>query len=301
MDKKYKLHSTVIKANDDGSIRFRLIDKTLDSDSEVLLPDGARTDRIKKNPVWLWCHNIEMWGGTVRPPIGKMLLKTIEKTEKFFDVDVMFDEMNDDFAKMVAAKHRSGFLNACSVGFDPITVSRDTVYPNQQGVTYEEFMINEGSSVPIPANPNALQQKEWGEFLETCEKSGLKLSNMKAMAQKIGWEPEIVEDAFPEKTQVPVEEKISEPYDFTKDVAEVRQRVVRLCEESKNVDPEILKDGAELINEMVERLIETIDIEVKTKPDEADEEFLKQLDDAVHPKENELLTQLKQVQDLIKS
>ena len=46
-DNVYKAqpHNTVIKVNDDGTIRFRLITPALDSYSEVVRPEGARHDR----------------------------------------------------------------------------------------------------------------------------------------------------------------------------------------------------------------------------------------------------------------
>ncbi|KKK74683.1 hypothetical protein LCGC14_2881310, partial [marine sediment metagenome] len=167
---KYKVAGQVSKANDDGSINFHLITDDLDRESEVLLPMGAVLDNWKKNNVWLWAHNIEAWGGLERPPIGKININTIEQTEHFLGIDVFFDEKNDEFAKMVAAKHRDGFLNATSVGFIPITVSTDTVKPDQKGVTFEKFEVLEGSSVPIPANPAALQQNNWGGFVDDCKR-----------------------------------------------------------------------------------------------------------------------------------
>ena len=194
---KYKVARQVSKANDDGSIKFHLITDDTDRDSEVLLPQGAVLDNWKSNPVWLWAHNIEAWGGLERAPIGKINTATIEQTDHFLGVDVFFDEKNDDFAKMIANKHRDGFLNATSVGFMPITISTDTVNPDQKGVTFEKFEVLEGSSVPIPANPAALQQNNWGGFVDDCKKYGFTNIGMKAWLKMAGWTDEEIKDSLP--------------------------------------------------------------------------------------------------------
>lgn len=194
---KYKVASQVSKANEDGSIKFHLITDDVDRDSEVLLPMGAVLDNWKQNNVWLWAHNIEAWGGLERPPIGKININTIEQTEHFLGVDVFFDEKNDEFAKMIANKHRDGFLNATSVGFIPITVSTDTVKPDQKGVTFEKFEVLEGSSVPIPANPAALQQNSWGSFVDDCKKYGFTNLGMKVWMQMAGWSEQEIKDGLP--------------------------------------------------------------------------------------------------------
>ena len=193
---------SIIKANDDGSIRFHLITLTVDRDSEVLLPKGANVKNLRKNPVWLWGHNIEAFGGMLRPPIGKQLMKTLEITEEFYAVDVLFDEQNDPFAKMVAEKHRNGFMNASSVGFLPTSVSNTQILDGQKGVTYEKFEVLEGSSVPIPSNPAALQQREWGEFLDACKGQGFNFDGIKSCLKMAGWEKVDIEDALPKGNQI---------------------------------------------------------------------------------------------------
>jgi len=65
----------------------------------------------------------------IRPPIGKGIYKSIEQNKEHFDVDVLFDEKNDEFAKLIANKVRDGFLPACSVGFYPVVISKDTDLP----------------------------------------------------------------------------------------------------------------------------------------------------------------------------
>ena len=268
MKNQYRL-GAVTKANDDGSIKFRLITDAVDSYGEVVLPKGARIDRIEKNPIWLWCHNQEMWGGIIRPPIGKMNTNTIEIDENHFDVDIEFDEKNDDFAKMIAAKHRDGFLNACSVGFQPIGISNEPARDGQKGVTHVDYMVLEGSSVPIPANPEAVQQREWGEFLAACEKYGFGIDGIKAGLKMGGWQEYEIKQATDKKIQVaagnyeikvvekpePVDsEKLSHPFDLKKSIAEIRQRLIHFKDEvySNNIElteaeKTLLADGLEAL------------------------------------------------------
>ena len=194
--KKYKVTGSILKAeNSDGSIRIRLISDALDRDSEVLMPKGAVIKNWKSNPVWLWAHNIEAFGGLARPPIGKGLVDTVEQTDQTFDLNVMFDEKNDPFAKMVADKHRDGFLNASSVGFMPITVSQDIHHEGQKGVTHLKFEVFEGSSVPIPSNPTALQLNQAGEFFEKCKGFGFESKHFDRWFKVANWSDEMIEDA----------------------------------------------------------------------------------------------------------
>lgn len=193
----------VLRANDDGSIRFRLISKTVDRYGTVFLPMGADLRNYKTNPVWLWVHNLErgmMGGGTIRPPIGKANTRTIDQNEKALDLDILFDEDNDPFAAMVAAKHRDGFLNAASLGARIIEASDDTVLKDQKGPTFKVYELIEGSSVPIPGNPKALQQREWGEYLDELKGFGIEAKNLEGTMKFMGWDEYEIRDAMPNES-----------------------------------------------------------------------------------------------------
>jgi len=260
---------SVVKANEDGSIRFKLITNDVDRYSEVVLPFGAQLDNWKSNPIWLWGHNLEKYGGMLRPPIGKININTIEQNDDALEVDVFFDEIGQDaFAAMIADKHRTGFLNACSVGFIPITISKDTVKTGQKGVTHVKYDVLEGSSVPIPANPNALQQKEWGEFYEACIKNGSTIESMSTYMKVMGWEDDIINDAFTRKDA----EKLSKPFDQNKAIAEIRQRAVFAYEQLKNDNDLISQENDALIQETLDilKLIRELD-PYNTKQSKSDE------------------------------
>jgi len=179
--------------NEDGSIPFYLVTNTLDRDKEIVEPQGAIVDNYKNNPVWLWAHNY--W----QPSIGKVKTDTIDITNEYLKVDVLFDEKNDEFAKMVAEKHRTGFLNACSVGFMPIQwVSQYEDDEVPQNFTITKYEVWEGSSVPVPANPDALNLSAWYQFIEKGIKTGRMTDDqIRNNLTRAGWDEYLVKWAVP--------------------------------------------------------------------------------------------------------
>lgn len=168
MDKRYGT-SYVLKGNDDGSTKFRLTERRVDRDGEVIESEGGRLDNFKMNPIVLWGHGqTGMAGGvqgSIAPvPIGKINPDTMKQTKKFIDGEVTFDE-NDSFAAMIGDKVRNGFLNTGSIGFIPITVSDETVLPNQTGVTFVQWELLEFSIVPIPALQTATARREFDDLV----------------------------------------------------------------------------------------------------------------------------------------
>jgi phage head maturation protease len=153
---KYPFKSTSIDSEkkinlEKGIIPFVLTSKTVDRDSEVILPDGGDVEEFKSNPVFLWAH--DMWS----PAIGKVLTDTIKTTKQKMTADVQFD-MNDPFAELVFNKYKDGFLSAGSIRFRPTSIGTEPVLPGQKGVTIEKWKLLEFSAVPVPANPQALAQ-----------------------------------------------------------------------------------------------------------------------------------------------
>ncbi len=163
--------SHVLKANDDGSIKFRLTERRVDRDGEVIESDGGRLENFKLNPIVLWGHGRTglMGGiqGSESPvPIGKVSPDSIKQTKKFIDGNVIFDEEGKDpFAEMIGDKVRNGFLNTGSIGFIPITVSEEAVLPNQNGVTFVQWELLEFSIVPIPALQTATARREFDDLV----------------------------------------------------------------------------------------------------------------------------------------
>ncbi len=165
MEAVYKdLHSTVIKAKqDDGSVRFRLTERKIDRVGEVVMPMGIILDTFKTNPVVLFQHGNSQHG---RVPIGKINVDTITQTKNFLDADVIFDDgesSKDVFAQMIAQKVRDGFLNAGSIGFMPIEISREAQFPKQTGPTFTKSELHEFSIAAIPMLPSALAKRQFEE------------------------------------------------------------------------------------------------------------------------------------------
>ena len=157
MQSKVKLCS-VKEVKGQGILTFTLTRRVVDRDSEVIEPAGGRLDNYKKNPVFLWAHDLK------HPPVGKVLPETIKKSKDELIGDVQFD-LDDPFARLIYNKYEKGFLNAGSIRFLPIAYSREPVLPNQKGVTVTEWELLEFSAVPVPANPAALK-KEFGDDAE---------------------------------------------------------------------------------------------------------------------------------------
>jgi len=266
-----------VKANDNGTIRFTLISKTVDSYGEVVLPKGSVLDRIKTNPIWLWSHNLEDWGGLIRPPIGKMIVDSIEITEEVFDVDVEFDEDNDPFAKMIAEKHRDGYLNASSVGFRPITISTDTVLPKQTGVTHEKYLVLEGSSVPIPANPEALDHKGWGSFLEACSKYGFGIESFRKCMNEAHYPENVIKDFLDTKehfngtdldTKKYVIEDETAVQEINDSIKTIANTTVEFSEAVKASNIVLTDEQQTSIQEAIEGLVQLTDIKAEVQEGE---------------------------------
>lgn len=152
----------------EGPVRFRLTELAVDRIGEVVKPKGAVLKEYKKNPIVLFAHGFD-----TRVPIGKIDIGSIEITDKYFDADVIFDEDGkDDFSILIADKVRNGFLKGGSIGFRPITISKEPVLDGQTGVTHEKWELLEFSVVPIGALPGAGVKHEWNEFAAQCKELG---------------------------------------------------------------------------------------------------------------------------------
>lgn len=166
---KHYAPSYVVKANEDGSTRFRLTERRVDRDGEVVESEGGRLDNFKLNPVVLWGHGrtglMGGFQGSISPiPIGKIDPDSIKQTKRYIDGDVIFDE-EDPFAALIGNKVRNGFLNTGSIGFAPITVSEEAVLPNQTGVTFVQWELLEFSIVPIPALQTATARRDFDDLV----------------------------------------------------------------------------------------------------------------------------------------
>lgn len=122
---------------------------TLDRDrfGDTIQPAGMRNANYRNNPVVLWAHNYDM------PPIAKSLWERPD--EKGVRICMQFDTRDE--AMEIYRLYREGYLNAFSIGFLPIAFER--IFENNvlTGLNFTDWELIECSAVPVPANPNALQ------------------------------------------------------------------------------------------------------------------------------------------------
>ena len=129
----------------------------VDRYGEVIDQESWDLKHFKKNPVILWAHNLTF--GEDRPPIGKaMKVKVVDGALQF---DIQFD-MADPFAADIFRKYKEKFLNAFSVGFIPHKIQRSD--QNDEAPILMDNELLELSAVPVPANPEALQQLKARSF-----------------------------------------------------------------------------------------------------------------------------------------
>lgn len=131
------------RAEEPGVLTFTASSAGVKRDGLNLDLDGMTVDNFLKNPVFLWVHD---YAGHVLP-IGRVT--SLDKTAERLLVKVRFD-LDDPFAAEVYRKYRGGFLNAVSIGWDPIEWSDDTV-------TVSDLL--DISAVPVPGDQDALMER----------------------------------------------------------------------------------------------------------------------------------------------
>lgn len=116
-----------------------------DRDGDTINPKGWILDEFLKNPVVLFGHRHDL------PPIARAV--KLKASEKGLEALTQFPPKGiSPVSDTVFDLSRLGFLRSWSVGFDPVTF---TVRDNG-GTAFEEQRLLEYSSVPVPANPEAV-------------------------------------------------------------------------------------------------------------------------------------------------
>jgi HK97 family phage prohead protease len=153
-------------------VRFVFSNGDVDRMGDVLSPQGWQLDEYLKNPVVLWAHD------AAQPPIGRASDVRVEGgqlkgTVEFADADTY------PFADTIYRLVKGGWINACSVGFQPLdhTFSRDPDRP--YGVDFHAQSLMEVSIVPVPALGSALVE-ERGMRDHTCELRRIRARHVKA-------------------------------------------------------------------------------------------------------------------------
>ncbi len=135
-----------------NKISFVASTDTVDRYGDVINQDGWNIAAYERNPVVLLNHNANSL------PIGKGAV-AVKNGQLMIDVE--FDK-DDELAQRVERKARNGFLNAVSVGFNPIeSVERARLpkdhpaYTERGGNYFNKSELLEVSIVTIPANSEA--------------------------------------------------------------------------------------------------------------------------------------------------
>lgn len=129
---------------------FVASDGTIDRFGDILEPAGWDLTAFRRNPVFLWQHDIGNPIGTV-PSIHLKNDRLIART-KFVEQGIM--PLADQLFRLVAA----GALCAVSIGARALSEPEPILDDNEQltGFRYGAMELLELSLVSVPANPNAL-------------------------------------------------------------------------------------------------------------------------------------------------
>ena len=136
----------------------------------VINQRGWDLGKYRKNPVILLNHNANAL------PIGR---GEVDVVDGQLIVDVEFD-MEDPQAKEIARKTKAGFLNAVSVGFNPLDATPRNMLEKshpahgQSGQYFDRAELLEISIVTIPANGEAVAAKGYN-----MQDRSFKISNLK--------------------------------------------------------------------------------------------------------------------------
>lgn len=154
----------------EGAISFVASTSNADRYGDIINQHGWDLEKFRANPVILLNHNANSL------PIGKGEVDVIDGR---LMVDVEFD-MDDPQAAEVARKTKAGFLNAVSVGFNPVDATPRSMLEKshpahgQSGQYFDRAELLEISIVTIPANGDAVAAKGY-----EMQNRNFKISNLK--------------------------------------------------------------------------------------------------------------------------
>jgi len=129
-----------------------------------ILTEGGDLEQYRKNPVLLYMHRRDLYGGGDGMVIGRVENIRVEG-DSIIGTPVF--DMEDEFAAKIARKWESDFLRMCSAGIDPIELSSDPAHllPGQTRETVTRWKLVEVSIVDIGANDDALKLYSEGKLL----------------------------------------------------------------------------------------------------------------------------------------
>jgi len=180
----------------------------VDRDREVVLPKGGDFNQFMKNPVVPFGHNYQS------PPIAKALWIKQSRGKVIMKARAAPTDMGQEVFDLI----RGGFLNAVSIGFEPVG---DNFGPPSEKelkahpewaparTIFREWNLLEVSVVPVPSNAEALIQAV-GKGFEISDRMMERLKlNHKVPALEPSREPVIIKApttiAAPQYLRIPPE------------------------------------------------------------------------------------------------
>lgn len=151
----------------EGPIRFVAATEGRKGDGIDLRMAGARLDRFRSNPVFLYGHRY--WGRDSLP-IGRGEQVEVDSTPRLL-IDVTFDR-DDEFATTVERKYREGYMNAVSIGFE-VQKWEGGKGDYWSGGVAEEWELLELSAVPVPMDAAAVVDSGRGRALTVTDMLGM--------------------------------------------------------------------------------------------------------------------------------
>jgi HK97 family phage prohead protease len=153
----------------DRTLRFCFSDGSVDRAGDTIDPKGWELDAFNLNPVALWAHN--SWD----PPIGRA--KNVGVVGKRLMGDIEFAGAKDyEFADTIFRLIKGKFINAVSVGFNPLEWSFVNDKDRPYGIDFKRQELLEISPCPVPCNGNALAE---------ARAKGIDTRPLRAWAEKI--------------------------------------------------------------------------------------------------------------------
>lgn len=149
---------------DDRTFRFIISDESKDRYGTIIKMNGWDLSNYEKNPIVAYQHIT--WSSDPDVIIGRGRV-WIEDNLLMGEVKLE-PEGDNELADKVAKKLNNGTLSATSVGFNPSEYSRGlSEYGEDPEVLYfRKQDLLEWSIVTIPANPNAIVQNGYTDFLK---------------------------------------------------------------------------------------------------------------------------------------
>lgn len=148
---------TEIKVAQDAerTLDFTISTATVDRYGDTIAVDGWKLANFRRNPVVLWGHDTSIM------PVGKASNVRVEDGKLLARAEFMPRDMSG-FADAVFRAILAGYINATSVGFQPLKYSFSDAPDRKYGIDFLEQELLEFSIVTVPANPDCLGERSAG-------------------------------------------------------------------------------------------------------------------------------------------